>query len=218
MSSNQLSPVASRVNSNTGETMKRNILTGALMLALCSVFSGAVKADNIHLCDVSTGCSATSVIPISGSSTTAFLSGNPTGDSLFLAILNPVSDNSGNWHSGTLWSALGVVGGSTFPNLSSAISQDFGATGVTAASFNVSDVNIGTWTMNPQTVTLPTGEPAGTLILAFTELPNGNLGLVTPWSSSLGTTGGTTPTPEPSSVILLGVGLIGLVALKRVIV
>jgi PEP-CTERM motif len=137
---------------------------------------------------------------------------------LFLAILNPVSDNSGNWHSGTLWSALGVVGGSTFPNLSSAISQDFGATGVTAASFNVSDVNIGTWTMNPQTVTLPTGEPAGTLILAFTELPNGNLGLVTPWSSSLGTTGGTTPTPEPSSVILLGVGLIGLVALKRVIV
>jgi len=198
--------------------MTRNILTGALMLALCSVFSGAVKADNIHLCDVSTGCSASSVIPISGSTTTAFLSGNPTNDSLFLAILSPMSDLTGNWNSNgiTLWSVLGVTGGSVFPNLNSAISQESGATGIAAMSFNVSDLNIGTWTTNPQTVTLPGGEPAGTIFMAFTENSDGSLGLVTPWSSSLATT---TPvrTPEPSSIMLLSAGLFGLLALKRAI-
>lgn len=199
--------------------MKSSILGGVLALALSFAFAGAAKADNIHLCDVSTGCSASSVIPISGSTTTAFLSGNATGDALFLAILQPVADLTGNWNDNktTLWSVLGVGNGSVFPNLASAISQESGATGIAALSFNVSDLSIGTWTDNPQTVTLPGGEPAGTIFMAFTEDANGNLLLVTPWSSSLVTTGGTTPTPEPSSVMLLGAGLIGLLALKRVL-
>jgi hypothetical protein len=199
--------------------MKSSILGGVLALALSFAFGGAAKADNIHLCDVSTGCSASSVIPISGSTTTAFLSGNATGDALFLAILQPVADLTGNWNDNntTLWSVLGVGNGSVFPNLNSAISQESGATGIAAMSFNVSDVSIGTWTTSPQTVTLPGGEPAGTIFMAFTEDASGNLLLVTPWSSSLVTTGGTTPTPEPSSVMLLGAGLIGLLALKRVL-
>jgi hypothetical protein len=206
----------SRQTQNTGEIMKKSILSGILMMALCCVFAGSVKADNIHLCDVSTGCSASSVIPISGSSTTAFLCGNPTNDSLFLAILSPVADLTGNWNSNatTLWSALGVTGGSEFPNLNSAISQESGATGIAAMSFNVSDLSIGTWTASPQTVTLPGGEPAGTIFMAFTENSDGSLGLVTPWSSSLATTP-PVGTPEPSSIMLLGVGLFGLLALKR---
>lgn len=182
---------------------------GLVLLAMCLFLGAWAKADNIHLCDVSTGCSSSNVIGIGG--TTAYVSGNATGQELFLAILAPVSDNSGNWNSNgtTLWSVLGVSGGSTFPNLNSAISQELIGTGMSVQSFNASAFDLGTlWTSNPQGVTLPSG-PIGTIYMAFTEDAKGNLGLVTPWSSSL------VNTPEPSSLLLLGAGLLGLFGGKK---
>ena len=174
--------------------------------------SSPAKADNLHLCDVSAtvSCNAGSVIPTS--STTAFVFGTAgTGDTLNLAILNPLADGSGNFTSGTnLWTTLLGVNPppQVFPNFASAVSQELGATGFTAGSFNASTLAIGNWTGTVtlgQTITLP-NEPAGTIFIAYLTDP-GQVIAVSPWSSSL------IATPEPSSFVLLGVGLLGIAAL-----
>lgn len=191
--------------------MKRTVRTGIVLVAFCFALSFQAKADNIHLCDVSTGCNAGSVIPIG--TKTAYVTGNPTGEELFLATLMPVSDTSGNWNSGTLWSALtpSVACGSdcTYPQLSSAISQELTGAGIVAGSFDVTVVDLGTpWTVNGQQIQL-LAEPVGTMFMAFTLNSAGSLNLVTPWSSSL------ISTPEPASLLLLGAGLFGVLGLKK---
>ena len=190
--------------------MKYMVRSGIVLVALCFAFSLQAKADNIHLCGVSTGCNAGSVIPIG--TTTAYVTGNPTGQELFLAILTPVADTSGGWNGGTLWSALNppiICNKCTYPTLSSAISQELTGAGIVAASFNVSDYDLGVaWTVNGQQITLP-NEPVGTMFMAFTQTSGGDLNLVTPWSSSFVTT------PEPSSLLLLGIGLLGVLGLTK---
>ena len=193
--------------------MKYMVRSGIVLVTLCFAFSLQAKADNIHLCDVSTGCNAGSVIPIG--TTTAYVTGNPTGQELFLAILTPVAGTSGGWHGGTLWSALNPAitckNKCTYPTLSSAISQELTGAGIVAASFNVSDHDLRVaWTVNGQQITLP-NEPVGTMFMAFTETSGGALNLVTPWSSSLLTT----PAPESSSLLLLGIGLLGVLGLTK---
>jgi hypothetical protein len=186
--------------------MKRSVFTMAALAVVCVLFAGTAKADNLHLCDTNTVCNAGSVIPIT--TTTVFANGSfSAGDTLYIAVLTPVADNSGNFNSSTnLWTALGEAPDQVFPNLASAISQEGGATGIVAGSFTVSDFSVGAWTGSTQ-ITLPSVS-FGTIYVAFTENANGNLSLVSPWSSSL------VGVPEPSSLMLLGAGLLGVLVLN----
>jgi hypothetical protein len=203
--------------------MRKNILKGALVVAFCCVFAGFAKADNIHLCATQNAgspttdpCNSNNAMAFSG--TTAYVYGNPTGlDTLYLAILQPASGDTGTFNSmNNLWTALSEAPNQNYPNLSSTISQDFIASGITATSFNATDISFGLWATSGQAVAVPV-EPAGTFIFAFTETPNGKLGLVSPYSSSLGTTTQTTPpppVPEPMSLLLFGSGFAVMLAKK----
>jgi hypothetical protein len=191
----------------------RRLLSAAALGTLMFCLSSSARADNLHLCDISptVSCNAGSVIPTS--STTAFVFGTAaTGDTLNLAILNPLTDGSGNFNSGTnLWTALLGVNPppQNFPNFSSAASQESSATGIIAGSFDASSLAIGNWTGTitlGQTITLPS-EPVGTIYVAYLTDSQGQVIAVSPWSSSL------IATPEPSSIVLLGAGLLGIALL-----
>ena len=197
--------------------MKNMFRGGALLAAICLVFALAAKADDIHLCAAGSDCNTGSVIAISSGTTSATLSGgNPglIGQQLFLAVLTPLTDKSGNWNDNktTLWSRLAppVDCGKncTYPNLNSAISQESGSgIGISPLSFNVTDISEGAWLFSGEYIPLP-HEPMGTIFMAFTEDANGKLTSVTPWSSSL------LVTPEPSSLFMVaGAGLAGLLVL-----
>ncbi len=184
--------------------MKSILKYAAIAATLLFGLVGVAAADNLHLCDIGPGaCNNTAVVATT--STTLYATGSSSlGDELFLAILVPQTDNSGNFNSTTnLWTALGEAPNQVYPTLASAISQLQGATGFTAMSFSASDIDEGAWT-GSATITLP-ALPPNTLIMAFTEDKYGNLSLVTPWSSSFATT------PEASTLLLLGVGVLGLV-------
>jgi hypothetical protein len=180
------------------------------------VFALAAKADDIHLCAAGSDCSTGSVIAISSGTTGAMLSGGHSGligQQLFLAVLTPLTDKSGNWNDNktTLWSRFASpvdCGNCEFPNLNSAISQESGSgIGISPLSFNVTDIFEGAWLFSGEYISLPS-EPMGTIFMAFTEDANGNLTSVTPWSSSL------IVTPEPSSLFMVGgAGLAGLLLL-----
>jgi len=203
--------------------MKRLLIGGVLMLAFCLTFAGSAKADDIHLCGTPALCvSNPGYVQFTGS-TGAYAFGKSTaGDTLYVAVLTPVADTSGTWNDNKveLWTLLGESPSQVFPNLNSAISQLEGgaanppepSTGFSAESFNIADFLIGAWPgasdTSPFSFTLPGSPSAGDMYIGFIEDSGGNLVAVSPWSSSL------LYVPEPSSLMLLAVGLLGVLALS----
>lgn len=198
--------------------IRKTLLVLALaIVALC--YSAPAMADNIHLCDINqfTTCNAGNAIQVSVGTTQAWAFGTANStETLYIAMLTPNAGTGGNFTSGSnLWAVLGVSPTQVFPNFASTVSQEQLATGMTAGSFNATSFLVGAWTGNVnvgQSVTLPGGAPAGTIFIAFLLDSSGNLVAVSPWSSSLITT---TNVPEPSSMLLLGTGLLALGGLAR---
>lgn len=184
--------------------MKAIFKYAAIAAMLLFGLVGVAAADNLHLCDIGPGACSNGALTATNASTLYATGSSSVGDELFLAILVPQTDGSGNFNSTTnLWTALGEAPNQVYPTLASAISQLQGATGFTAVSFSASDIDEGAWT-GSATLNLP-ALGANTIIMAFTEDANGNLTRVTPWSSSFATT------PEASTLLLLGIGVLGLV-------
>lgn len=196
---------------------KALVVLALAIVAVC--YSAPAMADNIHLCDINqfTSCNAGNAIQIGVGTTQAWAFGTQNNtETLWIAMLTPNAGTGGNFNANTnLWAVLGVSPTQVFPNFASTVSQEQLATGFTAGSFNATSFQVGAWTGTVnvgQSVTLPGGAPAGTIFVAFLLDSQGNLVAVSPWSSSLITT---TNVPEPSSMLLLGTGLVALGAFAR---
>jgi len=114
-----------------GFMFRRGFLALVLVGISGLLFSSPALANNLHLCDISqfTQCNSGSAIAVTSSQAWAFGT-SYTGDTLYLAVMNPLAGNGGNFSSSTnLWNVLNVQPSQVFPTFASTVSQEQGATG-----------------------------------------------------------------------------------------